>query len=80
VVAVAPNLDHISNTKPGTRKATMYFGCENGTPNHTSTRDPMVWPMGPGSLSEENKEGVTRGMNNNKTHCNGTSLNTNEGR
>jgi hypothetical protein len=33
MLLVAPNLDHIANTKPGTRskEGNNVFGCENGT-------------------------------------------------
>jgi hypothetical protein len=84
--AVAPNFDHIDNTKPGTRskEGNNVFGCvKTERRPYKDKRDPMAWPMGSGSLSEgnmENKEGATRGGMHNKTHCNGTHSDTNEER
>jgi hypothetical protein len=75
MVAVAPNLDHIAHTKPGTRgkEGNNVFGCENGTPTRQESPRDLANErrMRPGSLSEgkKGKTKRTRGANNNKTHC-----------
>lgn len=53
------------------RKAIMYLGVKTEREAYKDKREPVDWPMGPGSLSEgkeANKEGATRGKGNNKTH------------
>ena len=66
VVAVAPNLDHIAHTKPGTRskEGNNVFGCENGTPNiqrqessHDLANERRMRPRGKGKTKRVNIRG-----------------------
>jgi hypothetical protein len=48
----APNLDHIDNTKPGTRskEGNNVFWVWKGKADYKDKKDPMVWPMGSGFI------------------------------